>query len=185
MIEGKLVNLRAPEMADLERNTRWINDREVTRYLSIRYEMSQAAEEGWMRDLTSKPMSYERPFFAVETKEGVHIGNVNLFAVVPEDRKCELGIMIGDKTCWSKGYGTDALRTILGFAFGEMNLNRVQLHVFEFNERAQAAYRKAGFVEEGRRRQAHYAEGGYHDAIVMSVLRSEWRDGSTPTEAAR
>ncbi len=57
MIEGKLVNLRAPEMDDLERNTRWINDREVTRFLSVRYAMSQLAEEAWLRDLTSKPMS--------------------------------------------------------------------------------------------------------------------------------
>jgi len=175
MIEGTLVNLRAPEMGDLERNTRWINDREVTRFLSVRYELSSAAEEGWLRELASKPMSYERPFFAIATKDDVHIGNVNLFAVVPEDRKCELGIMIGEKAYWSQGYGTDALRTIVRFAFEEMNLNRVQLHVFAYNDRAFAAYRKAGFVEEGRRRQAHYADGAYHDAIVMSVLRDEWQ----------
>ena len=175
MIEGKLVNLRSPEMDDLERNTRWVNDREVTRFLSMRYEISRAAEEAWLRDRIAKPMSYEAPFFAIETKEGVHIGNTNLFDVMPEDRRCELGIMIGDKSYWSKGYGTDALRTLVGFAFDEMNLNRVQLFVFDFNERAQAAYRKAGFVEEGRRRQALYTEGAYHDIVVMAILRDEWQ----------
>jgi len=173
MLEGTLVNLRAPEMDDLDRNTRWINDREVTRFLSMRYEISRAAEESWLRELCSKPMTYDRVFFAIETKDGHHIGNINLFSAQPEERKCELGIMIGEKACWSQGYGTDALRTLLRFAFDEMNMNRVQLHVFAFNERAQAAYRKAGFVEEGRRREAIFTEGAYHDTVVMSALRDE------------
>ena len=175
MIEGKIVNLRAPEMGDLERNTRWINDREVTRYLGRRYEMSLAAEEAWLRDVTANPMSYERPYFAIETKEGEHIGNTGLFDVKPEDRKAKLGIMIGEKAYWSNGYGSDALRTLLAFAFDEMNLNRVELDVFAFNERAIAAYRKCGFIEEGRRRQALYRQGAYHDVIVMGVLRAEPR----------
>jgi RimJ/RimL family protein N-acetyltransferase len=175
MLEGALVNLRAPEMDDLDRNTRWINDREVTRYLILRYEMSRLAEEGWLRDLVSKPQAYDRPFFAIETKEGHHIGNINLAKAVPEEQKCELGIMIGEKTYWSQGYGTDALRTLIRFAFDEMNMNRVELGVYDFNERGQAAYRKAGFVEEGRRREALYTEAAYHDIVVMSVLRDEWQ----------
>jgi RimJ/RimL family protein N-acetyltransferase len=174
MLEGTLVNLRAPEIGDLERNTHWINDREVTRFLSMRYEMSGLAEEAWLRDLVSKPMAYDRVFYAIETKDGEHIGNTNLFKAQAEDRRCELGIMIGDKRFWSKGFGTDALRTLLRFAFDEMNLNRVMLTVFDFNERAQAAYRNAGFVEEGRRRQALYREGAYRDIVVMAVLRDEW-----------
>jgi len=177
MIEGKLINLRAPEMGDLERNTRWINDREVTQFLSMRYQMSLAAEEAWMRGLVSKPLSYDRPFFAIDTKDGVHIGNTDLFNVRPEARAAELGIMVGEKEYWSRGYGSDVLRTLLGFAFGEMNLNRVELFVYAFNERAQAAYRKCGFVEEGRRRQALYRAGAYHDLVVMSVLRAEWEAG--------
>jgi RimJ/RimL family protein N-acetyltransferase len=175
MLEGAVINLRAPEMDDLDRNTRWVNDREVTRYLIMRYEMSRLAEEGWLRELVSKPQTYERPFFAIETKEGHHIGNINLFKTQPEEQKCELGIMIGEKTYWSQGYGTDALRTLIRFAFDEMNLNRVELTVYAFNERGQAAYKKAGFVEEGRRREAIYTEGAYHDIVVMSVLRDEWQ----------
>ena len=174
VLEGTIVNLRAPEIADLERNTRWINDREVTRYLSMRYEISLLAEEGWLRDLVSKPMVYDRVFYAIETKEGHHIGNTNLFKAQPEEQKCELGIMIGEKSYWSQGFGSDALRTLVRFAFDEMNMQRVELTVYDFNERGQAAYRKVGFVEEGRRREAIYTEGSYHDLIVMSVLRDEW-----------
>lgn len=178
MIEGKLVNLRPPETSDLERNQRWVNDREVTHFLAFRYQMSLAAEEAWLRDVATKPTSYEHVFFAVETKDGVHIGNTNLFEIRPEDRKATLGIMIGEKAYWSKGYGSDAVRTLVAFAFEEMNLNRVELAVFDFNERAIAAYRKCGFVEEGRRRQALYKGGQYHDVLVMGVLREEFRGGN-------
>jgi RimJ/RimL family protein N-acetyltransferase len=178
MIEGKSVNLRAPEMDDLERNHRWINDCEVTRFLVARYPMSLAAEEGWMRNLIGKPMSYDGVFFAIETKDGRHIGNTNLFNVLPEDRSAELGIMIGEKDCWSQGYGGDALRALLRFGFEEMNLHRIGLNTYAFNERGIACYRKVGFVDEGRIRERIYREGAYHDMLWMGVLRSEWEAAS-------
>jgi RimJ/RimL family protein N-acetyltransferase len=174
MIEGKLVNLRAQEMSDLERMTRWVNDREVTRFLSVRYPWSSGTEEAWLRNRTSAPMAYGDVSFAIETKDGVHIGGTGLHRVSPENRAAELGIMVGEKAYWSKGYGTDAVVTLAQFGFEEMNLSRIELHVFDFNERAQVAYRKCGFVEEGRMRDAHYAEGGYCDVVVMSLLRDEW-----------
>jgi len=175
VIEGNIINLRAPSMEDLERNTRWINDREVTRFLAMRYPMAALAEEAWLRDLCSRPMAFDRAFFAIETKEGQHIGNTNIFKAHAEEQKGELGIMIGERSHWSKGYGSDALRTLLRFGFDEMNMRRVQLTVYDFNERAQAAYRKVGFVEEGRRREALYTEGRHHDIVVMAVLRDEWQ----------
>jgi RimJ/RimL family protein N-acetyltransferase len=175
MIEGKLVNLRAPEMSDLERNTRWINDREVTRTLAMRYPMSLAAEEVWMRDRVSRPLAYDHVFFAIDTKDGVHIGNTNFFSISPEDRRAELGLMIGEKSYWGQGYGTDAIRTLVQFGFQEMNLNRIHLTTYSFNHAAQAVYRKCGFVEEGRHRRQRYAEGEYHDVLVMGLLRDEWQ----------
>ncbi len=177
MIEGTLVNLRAPDMGDLERNTRWINDRDVTRYLVLRYQMPGLAEEAWMRERCAAQPSYFETFFAIETKEGVHIGNTNFFGASPENRSAEVGIMLGDKDYWSKGYGSDAIRTLLGFGFNEMNLHRIELLVYAFNERAQAAYRKCGFVEEARLRQHIFREGAYHDVLRMSVLRPEFYAG--------
>lgn len=176
MIEGTVVNLRAPDLADLERNHRWINDRDVTKYLggTARYAMSMAAEEAWMRTLCSQQMSYERVFFAIETKDGRHIGNTNLFNSSPEVRLAELGIMIGDKEYWNRGYGTDAMLTLVRFGFEQMNLHRIALGVFAFNDRAQAVYRKVGFVEEGRERDAYYQDGRYWDVLRMSILREEW-----------
>ncbi len=183
MLEGNLVRLRALELSDLERVYSWINDREVTRYVAARYPMSRADEERWLRG--SSPNSFGGGVqLAIEvksgeakngeTKVGAHIGNIDLVEVRPEDRKAGLGVMIGDKDYWSNGYGTDAVITILRFAFHEMNLNRVWLHAFDFNERAQACYRKCGFQEEGRLREHYYTEGRYHDSVVMAVLRHEF-----------
>ena len=82
--------------------------------------------------------------------------------------------MIGEKECWGRGYGTDALRTLVRFGFEEMNLNRIALDVYDFNERAIASYLKTGFAEEGRRRKDIYRDGRYVDVVMMSVLRAEW-----------
>ena len=174
MIEGKLVNLRAVEMGDLDRNVTWFNDAEVTEHLSVRYPMSRAAEEEWMKLRTSSPMTYDNVFFAIETKDGTHIGNISFNYSFAESRKAHLGITIGDKRYWSQGYGTDAMRTLLRFGFDEMNLHRIDLTVDEDNARAIACYRKCGFVEEGRMRQARYTRGRYIDWVVMGVLRDEF-----------
>ena len=85
-----------------------------------------------------------------------------------------MGIFIGDKNYWSKGYGTDAMRTLLRFAFGEANLHRVELEVFAFNPRAIRTYEKAGFELEGVRKQALFREGAWHDEHIMATLRDEW-----------
>jgi RimJ/RimL family protein N-acetyltransferase len=174
MIEGSIVNLRAREARDLERLYRWINDREVTRFLEMRYPISLAAEEAWINNDVSAPGSYSNVRFAIETKDGVHIGTVNFHATAPEDRRAVLGIVIGDKEYWSKGYGADAMRTFLRFGFEEMNLHRIELTVHERNERARACYRKCGFVEEARLRQHRYGAGAYGDTLWMGILREEW-----------
>jgi RimJ/RimL family protein N-acetyltransferase len=175
MIEGTIVNLRAQEMGDLERNQRWLNDREVMRFLSGRYQFSMLAEENWMRERTGKPMAYGGDMgFAIDTKDGRHIGNTGLHRASPENRSADLGIMIGEKDCWGRGFGTDAMRTLIRLGFEEMNLNRIALDVYDFNERAIASYLKVGFVEEGRRRKDIYRYGAYVDVVMMAILREDW-----------
>jgi RimJ/RimL family protein N-acetyltransferase len=172
MLHGRTVNIRALESTDLERAYTWINDREVIRYLAARYPMSRTDEQRWLDQGPTNSMGGVR--LAIETKDGVHIGTLDLHRVSSEDRSASLGIMIGDKAYWSNGYGTDAMQTLLRFTFGEMNLNRVSLHVFEFNERAIACYRKCGFREEARLRENYYGEGRYWDVLVMGILRDEF-----------
>jgi RimJ/RimL family protein N-acetyltransferase len=186
MLEGRRVRLRALDRADAERAHRWINDGQVREFLyGVRYPVSMEDEERWLEGSTSS--SFGRVVLAIETREGVHIGNVELRGVSAEDRRGELGILIGEKDYWGKGYGTDAIVTLLRFAFEVMNLHRVWLTTGQDNPRAIACYRRCGFREEGRLRQDRYLGGRYWDTIVMGVLREEFEAAHPPgvTEEVR
>jgi RimJ/RimL family protein N-acetyltransferase len=174
MIEGKLVNLRAPEVTDAERMWRWVNDREVTQHLQVRYPWSLRAEERFLRERTSTPASFGLAAFAIETKDGSHIGTVTLRRAQPEDRCADLGITLGAKEHWGKGYGSDAMYTVLRFGFEDMNLRRIELTVDDGHAHAIACYRRCGFTEEGRLRQHRFAEGRYRDQLQMGILREEF-----------
>ena len=87
-----------------------------------------------------------------------------------------MGIGIGDPAYRGNGYGTDAMRVMLRYAFRELNLYRVQLNVFSCNERAIKSYLKAGFIVEGRQRGMLLRDGRRWDFIYMSVLRDEWKE---------
>jgi RimJ/RimL family protein N-acetyltransferase len=171
-------------MDDLDRCVDWINDFEVKQYVNSRYPISRVSEVEWLVRATKRIGYSDGLILAIETlAEGRHIGNLGLHDVVAEARKACLGIMIGDKDCWNHGYGTDAIRTLLRFAFAEMNLNRVWLEVNEDNARAIACYRKCGFVEEGRLRQDRYAAGRFRDSLIMGVLAPEFEALHPHTEA--
>jgi RimJ/RimL family protein N-acetyltransferase len=119
----------------------------------------------------------ERPL-VIEISEGDGwrmIGNLSLLNIDWRNRSAEVGIFIGDKSCWNQGYGTEAMKLMLRHAFEMLNLNRVYLRVYETNPRAIRAYQKAGYVVEGRDRQGEYRNGKYWDVIRMSVLRKEWK----------
>jgi RimJ/RimL family protein N-acetyltransferase len=171
MLQGKRVRLRAIERSDISRCVAWLNDPEVIRYLTLYMPLSHEDEARWFEQYLQDS---RRKVLAIETETGEYIGNIGLEAIDWKNRCAELGIFIGEKAFWGQGYGTDAVRTLLRFAFEELNLNRVELRVFAFNERARRCYLHCGFVEEGRQRQAHYTEGRYHDVILMSILRAEW-----------
>jgi len=179
MLEGNLVRLRAPEMGDAERGYHWFNDPEVTRFLEIRYPISIQTE----RQLYEERFIRPRPdalFLAIETKDGVHIGNISLGNISREDGRAELGIAIGEKDSLDKGYGSDAVATLLDFAFNQMNLRRVWLTTKEFNKRAIACFKKCGFKEEGVLRQHYYGDGRYWDVVVMGVLKEDFLRPQTP-----
>lgn len=102
------------------------------------------------------------------------IGMVDLGGIDWVTGNSRAGIGIGDREYWGKGYGTEAMRLILGFGFNFLNLRRISLNVFGYNERAMRSYLKCGFKEEGRLRQWMSRSGERHDLIYMGILREEW-----------
>jgi len=177
MLSGDLVRLRPQDPGDLDRYLVWLNDPEVTQFLAgaVRYGVTREEEIEWLSRASQRTRPPEIALAIDTLAKGRHIGSIGLHGVSAADRKASLGIVIGEKDCWSRGYGTDAIRTLLRFAFDEMNLNRVWLEVHADNARGIACYRKCGFVEEGRLRSDRYRGGRYVDTVVMGVLADEFR----------
>lgn len=182
MIYGKRIRLTAPEREDLPLFVEWLNDPEVRNGLALFLPMSNAREEQWFEDMLKRPPETHPLTIEVQEKaDWVKIGNLGFFDIHPQTHSAEVGIMIGNKNYWNKGYGTEAMELLLQHGFETLNLHRIMLRVYAFNPRAIRSYQKAGFVEEGRMRQSVYKNGAYHDTLIMSVLRDEW-GGRKPLE---
>lgn len=173
-IRGELVYLRPAERDDIDAFVRWFADEEVTRNLAVRAPFSKAMEEQWFTGMLERQGKDAYHFVICLLADERPIGTAGFHQVNYEDGHASFGISIGEKGEWSKGYGTDALRAICDFGFGELRLERIELDVYEPNARARRSYEKAGFVTEGILRHAHYSDGRFQDVVRMALLRGEW-----------
>jgi len=175
MIYGERIRLRHVEKEDLPAFVEWLNDPEVTEHLFMVLPISSAEEERWFEKLAGLPPEEQPLVIEMKTGQGWRtIGNSGFHHIEWKNRSAEGGIVIGDKALWNQGYGTETMRLLVQHGFGTLNLNRIFLVVYEPNKRAIRAYEKAGFILEGRLRQASYKDGRYQDEFIMGILRSEW-----------
>jgi RimJ/RimL family protein N-acetyltransferase len=172
ILEGERVRLRPVQESDLPHFVDWLADREVTRWLAAMDSAPTLDDEyEWYERRRSDP---DGLMWSIETLDGRLLGNVEL-RVTQRASRAEMGIAIQDKSEWSHGYGTDAVRLVLSQAFGEMELNRVELTTDEQNARAIRCYEKCGFVREGLLRGHRLIDGEFGNTVMMAVLRDEWR----------
>lgn len=151
---------------------RWINDFEVARTLAIGpHPVTLEAEEKWYERASTGP---DITFTIYERSNLRPIGNADLRQVSQQHRTADFGILIGEKDCWGKGYGTEATRLMLDYAFTALGLHNVMLQVYDYNERGIRAYTRAGFKVIGRRRAARRVAGEGHDVIMMDCLATEF-----------
>ena len=173
MLEGDRVVLRAIQREDLPRLRELVEDFEVAVLSSSGPVVPRSLAEreaSFDQDLAQTHKDYAS--FAIEV-DGELIGEGGLHRIDHFNRRCELGIALG-REVWGKGFGQDAVRTLVDYAFEHLNMNRVALYVLADDPRAVGAYRKVGFVEEGRLRHASWVKGQYEDEFVMSIVREEW-----------
>mgnify|MGYP001472086148 CR=1 FL=1 len=180
MIYGQNIRLRPVEKADLPRFVAWFQDPEVRHGLTVILPMSLEQEEKWFqRLLDGHPNNAAQQPFSIDVRRAddtwQHIGSAGLHEIDWRNRSTELGIMIGDKSYWNQGYGSDVLYTLLEFGFDTLNLHRIWLQVYANNPRAVRAYEKTGFVHEGAFRESRFHAGKYYDTLIISVLRPEWQ----------
>lgn len=177
-LHGERVRLRPLRLEDTSTSQAWINDPEFRHLVGgVTWQASLPAEEAWVR--TRLETDWEHGFaLAIEATDVDDaprlIGSVELRKLQPVERRGEIGIGIGERAFWSRGYGEDAMRTICRFGFRDLDLHRIELTVAAFNPRAVRCYEKVGFTIEGRLRAHRYVAGRYHDTLLMGLLRAEF-----------
>lgn len=158
---------------DAERSAQWDNDLEVALPLGDEAWTPTTAEET-REGLEDAGRHHAHLFGIVDKTSDELIGRCVLFQIDAVNRSAMMGIVIGEKGYWGKGYGRDAIRLLLDYAFNLLNLNSVMLRTFSFNERALRCYRAVGFREIGRRRQARIVGDRRHDVVFMDILAEEF-----------
>ena len=176
---GPRIRLRAAERSDIDTFLRWINDPEVTENLMLVSPMSRVEEEHWYENMLARSPHEHVMVIDIKnhkkTGEWFAIGTCQFIQIDWRNRSAELGIMIGEKSYWNQGYGTETMQLLLQHGFNTLNLHRIWLQVYAKNPRGIRAYEKAGFNYEGKFRQAHFQHGEYFNVHLMSVLKPEWQ----------
>ncbi|RFU70055.1 N-acetyltransferase [Peribacillus saganii] len=168
---GERIRLSAAREEDISIMMKWGEDAEYLRNVDTEIAFPKNKEELALEGKASPNEVY----FRLRTIEDDQlIGFIAIHSIEWNNRTGLLAIGIGDPSNHNKGYGTEALKLILRYAFHELNLDRVGLEVIEYNKGGVRAYEKAGFQQEGRKRSVVYRDGKRYDMIVMGVLRHEW-----------
>ena len=177
LFRGELVRITSEEPESRAKvEVRWQRDTEFHRLADgnpARMESEKKIKE-WVEKQNEDGSQPQRYSFSVRTlEEDKHIG----FCVLWVDmihKEAWVGIGIGDREFWGRGYGTDMMKLCLQYAFMELNMQRVSLGLHEYNPRALRSYEKAGFRLEGRTRKDLMREGKRYDSLWMGILRDEW-----------
>ncbi|MFP4660944.1 MAG: GNAT family N-acetyltransferase [Halanaerobiales bacterium] len=168
---GDRIYLSPVNVEDAEQFTQWINDLDVSINLSVAPQIYSLEKE---KEILEKMAKEGYNLSIVDIEKDELIGNCGLLDVDKLHRNAEVGIFIGNKGYWDKGYGSEAMNLLLDYAFNLLNLNNIFLRVHSFNKRAIRCYKKCGFKEIGRRREAYIVGGKKFDDIYMDILASEF-----------
>lgn len=168
---GNKCYLSPINVEDYEKYTEWVNDMEVG--VGVTFSSSLITEEK-ERELLEELARSECNFAIIDKESDNLIGNTGFVRIDKINHVGEIGIFIGNKDCWGKGYGVEAIKLILDFGFSILNLHNIYLRVYEYNKPAIKCYKKVGFKEVGRLREAKQIAGKRYDEIYMDILASEY-----------
>lgn len=172
-MKGKRVYLRALEPDDYKTSVAWRNDDEISGMLSgQKFFVSAENEKHWVADAVYNEKNVRLAVCTIEDDK--YIGNVYLTDLNMVNRCAHSHVLIGDKDYWSHGYGSEALRLLMDYAFNELGLNRIEAGIIDTNIASLKMHEKCGYKVEGVKRQAIFKRGHFHDHTVLSILREEY-----------
>lgn len=169
-LEGKKVYLSPIDIADAPRYAEWLNDLEVTKYLTLASASITVEKEHQVL----AHLGTEHTYAIVDAATDELAGNIGLMDLDNLHRTAEVGLFIGDKAKWDRGFGTEALILMADYAFHVLGVGNLMLRAFDYNKRGIASYRKVGFKEIGRRRKARFWNGEYRDVVFMDLLAEDF-----------
>ncbi|TAV41549.1 GNAT family N-acetyltransferase [Rhizobium leguminosarum] len=179
-IPGRNVLLRTATSGDIDARLALGNDLEIFQMFGISKTavkpMSREKATGWVQSIISNPYAW------VIEVNGKFAGEIRLDRVDRTDRRASMAIGIYDANILGKGYGSEAIRLLLQYAFADLDLHRISVRVLAYNKRAIRAYEKCGFMIEGREREAAFVDGSWHDDLIMGIVDREFvrQPSSTP-----
>ena len=169
---GERIYLRILEKTDIPTTQKWINDPEMSAIMGYLPTKSLLNQEKWYDSLVNDDTRYIFAICLIENNE--HIGNVALGRIDYISRNAMYSIFIYEKKYRQNGYGSEATRQMLSFAFNRLNLHKVYLRTSPVFVDAIKMYERLGFVREGILREHHYDDGKYSDKIIYSMLKHEY-----------
>lgn len=174
MFQGEQVRLRAVEATDIDDVMKWMNNEDVTKYLSqVGQVTSRESEQSYLSQV-SHGNDQTNKVFTIETLRGEYLGQASMADIDYVNRHAELSLVIGRTDLHGQGYGSDSLRVLLRIAFSVLNLRKVYLRVISGNQGAIRVYQKCGFREAVRFHHHCFIHGQWHDDILMEAFREDF-----------
>lgn len=172
-VEGQKIYLRPVRLGDATRRyCSWLNDPEVNRYTESRY--TRASLSGLKKYISATLRSPSNFFFAmIDKSTGEHVGNIKIDSTVNpfwDHWVGEIGLIVGEKKCWGKGYGSEAIRLMTQFAFNHLKLHKVTATCLSINKGSAKAFLKAGFKQELVRKSNACYGGKFVDLLLFGVI---------------
>ncbi|PTU84616.1 N-acetyltransferase [Staphylococcus pasteuri] len=161
------INLRALKKSDSDLILNWMKNDKLRYLIGTTFPITELEHENWFQN---RMLEKDNRMFVIELENETAIGIVGFKNLDWINSNSELFIYIGDENYWGKGYGKEALKLLINFAFNSLNLHMLYLEVFSYNENATKMYEKLGFKQDGILRQSKYQDGQYYDKIIMSKI---------------
>lgn len=178
MLETKRLFLKPHTLENAEKMNKWANDPELAYYDDDEPERTEPLPVERTRRYLERITTEEDEGiirFGIHKREDDSLIGLCMIAFIDRyNKNCKIGISIGEKSEWGKGFGSEVIAEIVRYCFEDLDMNRIGAEIYAFNQRSMKLFEGAGFKREGIIRELVYKKGRFEDEYIYGILRSEW-----------